>query len=153
MPTILCVDDQLEALTIRKLLLETKGYTVSTASSGDNGLDALANGDFDAVILDYSMPDRDGEEIAREIKSRWPNLPVIMLSGYPEVPPSAMDVADAFIVKGSSPNDLLETLENLTGQKPAPRTSMTVERSREIMTRSKELLASLDRNRKPHRVK
>jgi CheY-like chemotaxis protein len=144
MINILCIDDQIEGLAIRRLLLETKGYSVQTADSGQSGLRALADTHFSAVVLDYSMPDLDGEEVVRQIKSRWPSLPVIMLSGYPEVPESAMAAADAFIVKGSAPKELLDALEQLTGDKPLPRTTATVERSRNLLARTQELLSTLD---------
>jgi CheY-like chemotaxis protein len=136
MPTILCVDDQEIGLATRRLLLETKGYEVLTATDGQTGLDLLATHEVAAVVVDYSMPELNGEEVARRIKTKWPTIAVIMLSGYPEIPQSAMEVADAFCVKGGSPTALLSELERLTGVRPTPQVSSTVERSRELMNQA-----------------
>ena len=118
MPSVLCIDDSREGLAIRKEFLELKGYFVLTATDGLTGLDLLASNRIDAVILDYRMPRFSGKDVAREIKSRWPNVAIIMLSGYPEVPESAKDLSDAFVVKGANPNVLLSELDRLLGFRP-----------------------------------
>jgi len=118
MPSVLCIDDSREGLAIRKEFLELKGYTVLTATDGLTGVDLLASNQIDVVILDYRMPRFSGEDVAREIKSRWPNVAIIMLSGYPEVPESAKDLSDAFVVKGANPNVLLSELDRLLGFRP-----------------------------------
>jgi two-component system, OmpR family, alkaline phosphatase synthesis response regulator PhoP len=130
MPTVLCIDDSREGLATRKLFLELKGYSVLTATDGQTGLDLIASVQIDAVILDYRMPGLSGESVAREIKSRWPRVPIVMLSGYPEVPKSAKDLSDAFVVKGTHPNVLLSELERLIGFQPVPNATITAERSR-----------------------
>jgi CheY-like chemotaxis protein len=149
MSTILCIDDQPVGLGTRKLLLETKGYEVLIAPSGRDGFDLLASQDVAAVIVDYSMPEMNGEEVARAIRQRWPAVPIIILSGYPDIPQSTMDAADAFIVKGSSPTVLLTELERLIGQRPEIKVvSPAVDRSRELRTMTSQNVARSQRLRR-----
>ena len=118
---ILCIDDDHTGLVIRKMLLETRGYSVLTADSGPKGLDALATNKVHAVILDYQMPTMNGAEVARSIRRQWPDLPGVMLSGYPEdVPDDALDLVNAFVTKGGAPEQLLKIIDGITGlQYPA----------------------------------
>ena len=113
MRTVLCIDDSREGLVTRKLFLELKGYSVLTATDGQTGTDLVASNQIDAVILDYRMPGLSGENLAREIKSRRPGVPIIMLSGYSEVPKSAKNLLDAFVFKGTPPNVLLSETDRL----------------------------------------
>lgn len=129
MPTVLCIDDSREGLATRKLFLELKGYSVITATDGQTGLDLIASNQIDAVVLDYKMPGLSGENVARKIKSRWPSVPIIMLSGS-EVPQSAKDLTDAFVVKSSPPDFLLSELDRLIGFRPVPKATIAAQRSR-----------------------
>src|SRR5437899_5720360 len=79
--TLLCVDDNQSSLNICKIILEDCGYKVLTASSGREGLEVFASNAIDAVILDYQMPEIDGELVAAEMKRTNPRIPILMLSG------------------------------------------------------------------------
>ena len=79
--TLLCVDDNRSSLNTCKIILEDCGYKVLTASSGREGLEVLASNAIDAVILDYQMPEIDGELVAAEMKRTNPRIPILMLSG------------------------------------------------------------------------
>lgn len=110
---VLCIDDEPSNLMVRKLLLESAGYFVLTASSGKEGLDIFASQKVDAVVVDYSMPDMDGSVVAAQIKKIKPRVPIIMLSAYPGIRESVKEVVDAFVEKGGEPKDLLSRLESL----------------------------------------
>jgi len=84
MPTVLCIDDDRESLQIRKLLLETQGYSVLTADNGPEGLGLLAENRVDIIVLDYVMPDMDGLAVATAIRERHGRIPVVLLTGYPK---------------------------------------------------------------------
>ena len=60
----------------------------------------------------------NGGEVARRIRDRWSNIPVLMLSGYPDdVPEEAIHLVDAFVTKGDAPERLLPVLSaNLQGR-------------------------------------
>jgi CheY-like chemotaxis protein len=61
---ILCIDDEPVGLRVRKLLLESQGYQVLTATSGREGLELFAAHPVSAVILDYAMPEMNGDQVA-----------------------------------------------------------------------------------------
>lgn len=94
-------------------MLEAEGYRVLTSQSGQDGLSLLASTQIDAVVLDYRMPGMDGAEVARLIRERWPDRPIVMLSGYPDdVPESALGMVSAFLTKGGAPEQLFLVLES-----------------------------------------
>jgi CheY-like chemotaxis protein len=80
--SVLCIDDEPSNLKVRKLLLESAGYFVLTASGGKEGLDIFRSNLVDAVVVDYSMPEMDGSMVAARVKEIKPRIPVIMLSAY-----------------------------------------------------------------------
>ncbi len=63
--TLLCVDDNQSSLNICKIILENFGYQVLTASSAREGLGMFASNVIDAVILDYQMPEMNGELVSQ----------------------------------------------------------------------------------------
>jgi len=87
--TLLCVDDNQSSLNICKIILEDFGYKVLTASSGRDGLEVFALNAVDAVILDYQMPEMNGELVAAEMKRT-----------NPRIPESVLQVVDEFVAKG-----------------------------------------------------
>ena len=98
---------------MRKMMLEAEGYNVLTARSGAEGLKTLASSAVDAVILDYQMPSMNGADVARSIRQKRPDLPIVMLSGFPnDVPYDALKLVNAFVVKGGAPEQLLVVIED-----------------------------------------
>ena len=79
---ILAVDDDATALGALRQILVQKGYDVATAPNGHDALTALANGSFDLVILDVSMPGLNGYDVCRKIRQedKTRDLPVIFLT-------------------------------------------------------------------------
>ena len=116
---ILCIDDNAAILSYEKALLERFGYSVVTAASAQQGLGLVTMHDFDAVLLDYSMPDMNGCDVAFEIKRVRPELAVILLSGS-EVPAYAVVLVDAFILKPDASRELLPTLAALCSRLRQP---------------------------------
>jgi CheY-like chemotaxis protein len=111
--TVLCIDDEKIGLRVRKIMLEGHGLKVLTATSGQQGLMMLANHHVDLVILDYYMPEMNGGEVAAEVRRRHPEIPIIFLSAYFSLPPSALELANAFITKGDPPDVLIHKIEQL----------------------------------------
>jgi len=79
---ILVVDDESEIREGLELLLNSEGYSVATADTGEAGLARLEEQPFDLVLLDVSLPDRNGIELLREIRQRAPGLPVVLITAY-----------------------------------------------------------------------
>lgn len=124
MPTILCIDDQAEGLLVRKAMLESKGYTVLTAKDGPAGIKLVRTHHPDAVVLDSRMPGMDGEQVALFLKENYPALPIILLSGWPNIPATLLAMVDGFVQKGEPVAVLLSALnaiiESRSTQHPAP---------------------------------
>jgi two-component system, OmpR family, response regulator VanR len=112
---ILCIDDYKQGLHARKLILQTAGYNVITASRGRIGLRLLQSHPVHLVILDYRMPEMNGEAVAREIRRTHPDVPILMLSGQIDVRKRASLAVDAFVTKGQPPTVLLGFLNLLFG--------------------------------------
>jgi len=110
---ILCIDDHHQGVRARKLILEAAGYRVLAASSGTIGLRLLRRHRVHFVVLDYRMPDMDGEAVAHEIRRIDPRIPVIMLSGQINLPHKVLSAVDVFVSKGQPPAVLLEHLTAL----------------------------------------
>src|SRR4051812_46160842 len=98
--SILCVDDEYSILTIRKIVLESNGYEVHIAESGQKALEVFAANPIHAVLLDYTMPQMSGGEVAEQLRKLRPEVPVIMVSAATEIPEDAIKFIDAFIQKG-----------------------------------------------------
>jgi DNA-binding response OmpR family regulator len=114
MATILCIDDEIAALQVRKLLLESEGYKVIEAHSGKEGLDLFQANKVDLVILDYWMAGMNGTATAHEIKKINSKVPIIVLSGYGELPGEIVGIADRWMLKGRATRELLDAVKALT---------------------------------------
>ena len=79
--TILCVDDNEQSLSIRKVMLETRGYRVIACNSGEEALEVFKKGGVDLVLTDLVMPGVDGSKLIDAIKTLSPQTPAILLSG------------------------------------------------------------------------
>lgn len=84
--TILWIDDYAAALEASKELLEISGYEVLTAQSGEEGLGLFHSRPIDAVVLDYQLPGMNGARVASQMRRVKPHVPILMLSGYSELP-------------------------------------------------------------------
>jgi CheY-like chemotaxis protein len=85
---ILAVDDDALVLMNTTMMLEDLGHQVTEAYNGAEALTALkaAENGIDLVITDHSMPRMTGAELAAEIAREWPGLPVVLATGYAELP-------------------------------------------------------------------
>jgi DNA-binding response OmpR family regulator len=79
--TILCVDDDEMALSLRKMVLESAGYVVFTAASSSRGLKIFKQHHVDFVITDHYLDVGTGSDLAGELRKLSPKLPIMTLSG------------------------------------------------------------------------
>ena len=122
---LLCIDDHSDVLAIMSEFLQASGYSVLTASSGHAGLKLLAEHRVDGVIVDYEMPRRMGDAVAKDIRRLHPDLPILMFSGYvPDIPSTAFDNVDVVVTKGERATELLRAIAGMFGpsQPRKPRT-------------------------------
>jgi DNA-binding NtrC family response regulator len=94
--TILVVDDEAEIREGLELLLSTEGYAVEAAETGSQGLSAIEEKPYDLLLLDVSLPDRNGIDILKEIRQRDPFLSVILITAY-----GSIDMARAAFKSGA----------------------------------------------------
>jgi len=80
--SVLIIDDEAAIRESLETLLEFEGYSVESAETGEEGLAKLAERAFDLALLDFALPDRNGLEILADIRSRDPQLAVIMITAY-----------------------------------------------------------------------
>ena len=121
MPTLLYIDDVLQALAIRKSLLESQGHDVLTASDGLSGIELARSHHIDAVLLDYDMPGMRGDEIATILKREQPQVPIIVLTGHArDIPEMLLRISDGCVEKGEGPAVLLSTMEQVLKRRPKP---------------------------------
>ena len=119
--TILCVDDNEQALSIRKIMLETRGYRVLACNSGQQALDAFRRGGVDLVLTDLIMPGVDGSRLIEEIKRVSPQIPAVLISGRSKIY-ERETLADVFLSKGMyEPAELLERIRVLLVRKRGPK--------------------------------
>lgn len=116
--TILVVDDDPDTLTLIGLTLQRRGFEVVKAQSGQQALNLLAHDRPDLVILDVMMPQMDGYEVCREIKSdpRTADLPVIMLTAKAQTQSQLEGFrvgAIDYITKPVHPQDLVARIQTV----------------------------------------
>ncbi len=115
---IVVIDDNANDLQVTRRFLERKGYAVSGATSGEEGLSLVSSVTPDAVVVDYRMPVMDGFEVTRRIKSDpiLRTIPVLMLTGADTAHTVVEGLtvgADDFVTKGSDTEILLARLRAL----------------------------------------
>ena len=82
--TILVIDDENMIIELFRETLKGRDYSLLSARNGIDGLRLLSELDIDMVFLDLKVPGMNGAEIFRRIKNKKPNLPVIIMTGYPD---------------------------------------------------------------------
>ena len=106
--TILCVDDNEQSLSHRKIMLETRGYRVASFSRGEEALARFRQGGVDLVIADMAMPGLDGPQLIAKIKDLSPQTPAILISSKVRIYDHDSQ-ADVFLPQGHvRSNRLLE---------------------------------------------
>jgi CheY-like chemotaxis protein len=119
--TILCVDDDERSLSIRKVLLETRGYRVLTCTEPQHALEIMRRGGIDLVLADLMMPKISGAKLINQIKAISPHTPALLFSGSVNCC-TEDSLADAWLPKGGlAPVELLERIRVLLIRKRGPK--------------------------------
>jgi len=112
-PLILCIDDEALGLQIRKAVLEREGYRVLTAQDGSSGLNLFAGQPIEGVVLDYFMPGMDGGQVAVAMRQQRPEVPILLLSAYVNLPQEVVTMVDFTLLKGEGPSELLSKVRRM----------------------------------------
>lgn len=86
---VLAVDDDPLVLMNTVMMLEDMGHTVCEAGSAAKALAFLAERDIDLIVTDQAMPQMTGSQLADIVRERWPGIPIVLATGYSELPPEA----------------------------------------------------------------
>jgi DNA-binding NtrC family response regulator len=113
-PSILVVDDE---LLIRDLLYDffsSQGWDISIAENGVKALKILGGKKIDLILTDIKMPEMDGLALAAEVRQSHPEIPVVLMTGYPSVDTAVealhAKVAD-YVIKPFNINQLFKLVE------------------------------------------
>ena len=116
MRRLLYVEDDEDHRELLSAFLGASGFAVTTARNAAEAVGALNRADFDVLLADVSLPDRDGWHVAAEARARRPGVRVVMLSGYDRdylAAGSSPGLADEIVTKPVAPLDLLSRLRSL----------------------------------------
>jgi DNA-binding response OmpR family regulator len=111
---ILAVDDDNDILKVLKANLELHGYEVETTESAENARKALSGTLPDLIILDVMLPDADGVEMCRELRSSYSQIPIIMLTARDKISDKVIGLesgADDYVVKPFETIELLARIK------------------------------------------
>jgi len=119
--TILCVDGNEQSLSIRKVLLETRGYRVAAHSTGEEAFERFKRGGIDLVLADLGTAAVEASRLVERVKDLSPQTPVILLSAKMRGLDQEMR-ADVFLSRNMcAPADLLERVRVLLVRKRGPK--------------------------------
>lgn len=115
---ILVADDHpVVRMGLKQILSETKDMTVADeAQTGQEILKKVAKNDYDVILLDISMPGKNGLDILRELKNKKPKIPVLILSIYPEDQYAVRVLklgAAGYLTKESAPEELINAIRKV----------------------------------------
>ncbi len=120
MKTIMVVDDERDIRDALEGVLTDEGYRVSVAGNASEAMEKIIHEPPELVLLDIWMPDRDGVELLKDIKNRFPSIPVIMISGHATIETAVKTTklgAYDFIEKPLSLDKVVITIEHALEQK------------------------------------
>ncbi len=112
---VLVVDDEEMVRSIVTQLLSLKGHEIDQASSGAEALECVEAKTYDIVFTDFGMPEMTGAELARQIRSVCPGMPIVLLTGYTETEAAEQDV-QAILSKPFKLEELQSTIQELVWQ-------------------------------------
>lgn len=130
---ILIVDDHpIVRAGFRQIVSETDDMEVADeAANGDEAMACMRQNKYDIVLLDISMPGRSGLEILQELKEEHPQLPVLIMSMYPEEHYAVRALragASGYLTKAGAPNHLVLSIRKVLGERTRPHVSRLVGR-------------------------
>ena len=113
---ILVVDDEDIVLESCQAIFELEGFEVMLVPSADKALEAMKNYNFALLLVDVKMPKHDGIYLMQKIKEKWPNVPIIVMSGYyttQTIKEAYKMGADTFIAKPFEPDELVKIVRQV----------------------------------------
>ena len=113
---LLVVDDEDVVCRGCRRVLAREGFRVRTSTDANEGLTLAREWDYDAILLDIKMPDKDGIQFLEELRETKPDVPVIIITGFPspESEESAKRLGAArYITKPFTPDTITQAVRNM----------------------------------------
>ena len=116
---VVCVEDEPEIIDLIKLILGRKGFDLTGATGGLEGLEAIRRIKPDLVLLDLMMPDMDGWEVYQQMKAdpELKNIPVIVVTAKAQSIDKILGLhiakVDDYVTKPFGPQELLQSVERV----------------------------------------
>jgi two-component system, NtrC family, response regulator HydG len=122
MKKILIIDDDIDMCQLLARFLQRKGFETATATNGNKGIAAFKEGQFDLVLCDFRLGDKEGVDVLKEIKHLNPETQVIIITGYSDIK-MAVEVirqgAFDYITKPLVPDEVLDIVNRALNTSPA----------------------------------
>ncbi len=145
---ILWVDDEIEFLRSHILFLQEKGYQVDVATNADDALGMIQKHHYDLVLLDETMPGKDGLTALSEMKTYNPALPVIMITKNEEE--TLMEEAigshiDDYLTKPVNPSQILLAAKKILETRRISQKKITRDYAQELNNITMQLMSPWNR--------
>jgi len=120
---VVCIEDEPEMIDLVKLILGRKGFELTGAMGGREGLEAIRRVKPDLVLLDLMMPDMDGWEVYQQMKAdtEMQKIPVIVVTAKAQSIDKVLGLhiakVDDYVTKPFGPQELLQSVEKVLGLK------------------------------------
>jgi len=120
---ILCIEDEPEMIDLIRLILSRRGFEITGANGGKEGLEMVRRDHPDLVLLDLMMPQMDGWEVYQQMKAdqATKDIPVIVVTAKAQSIDKVLGLhiakVDDYITKPFSPQELLASVDNVLGPK------------------------------------
>lgn len=145
--SILVVDDDENICKTLSLILESRGYKVDVAYSGEKAIEKSKAKAYNIALLDIVLPDIQGTKLLKKLRETTPKMIKIMVTGYPKLE-NAIEAlnynADAYMTKPVNPENLIKVIEEKL-EKQRREEIMTVEKIEAfVKTRTQRLLEEME---------
>jgi len=121
-PRLLIVDDEAVVCQACHRIFSRQGYEVEESTDAREGLNRALKTDYSGVLLDIKMPEMDGIQFLEEMRKQKPDLPVLIMTGYPSVPNAAAAVrlgASDYVTKPFTPEQITQSVRRLLAHRGA----------------------------------
>lgn len=114
---LLVADDEVDMTSVLKVLLKNEHYSVDVVNNGKDALDYAMTGNYDGIILDIMMPERDGLSVLKTLRENGISTPVLLLTAKSEVQDRIQGLdagADDYLPKPFAPGEFLARIRAMT---------------------------------------
>lgn len=115
-PTLLVVDDEDAICEGCRRIFSRQGFEVCKCNNASQGLEMATNSDYAAILLDIKMPEMDGLHFLEALRKEKPNVPVVLMTGYPSIPNAASAIrlgASDYVTKPFTPEEISQAVHRL----------------------------------------